>query len=89
MMSLSEQLMESVGIMLLGMGLVYLFLGLLILGIRISAHYLAPRPGLETSHSQTQERAAARSPGVAQAGAPTPQQLAAISCAIHQYRKQA
>ncbi|BCV35877.1 OadG family protein [Shewanella indica] len=88
-MSLSEQLLEAVGIMLLGMGLVYLFLGLLILGIRVSARYLAPKPNLEQSQSQTQGMGGVQFTVAPQAGAPTPQQLAAISCAIHQYRKQA
>ncbi|MGI2854001.1 OadG family transporter subunit [Shewanella algae] len=89
MMSLSEQLLEAVGIMLLGMGLVYLFLGLLILGIKISARYSAPKPNLEQRQPQTQGMGRAQPTVMPQSGAPTPQQLAAISCAIHQYRKQA
>ena len=48
---LTLQLLDAVGIMLLGMGLVYLFLSLLILGIHLVAKWCAKDVALD-SHSK-------------------------------------
>jgi len=42
--SISEQMIEALGIMLLGMGLVFVFLSMLILGIKLVAYKFAPQP---------------------------------------------
>ncbi len=79
--SISEQLMQAVGIMFLGMGLVFVFLTILILCIKLVALRFAP-PVQEQQPSR-------RKQDVVQQPSLDPQIVAVITSAIHQYRAKA
>ncbi|NKF49775.1 sodium pump decarboxylase subunit gamma [Shewanella sp. WXL01] len=76
---LSQQLSEALSIMIMGMGLVFIFLSTLIIGISIVAR-LFP--------ATQQPTQAAANTQAAPAGSLDPALVAAITTAVHQYRKQ-
>ncbi|GGB56059.1 OadG family protein [Shewanella inventionis] len=78
MTSISEQLSDALGIMIMGMGLVFTFLSILIVGIGIVAK-LFPAPVADIAAPQAPSR-------TAQATSLDPKLVAAITSAIHQYR---
>ncbi|GLR30720.1 hypothetical protein GCM10007922_02770 [Shewanella decolorationis] len=80
---LTQQLLDAVGIMLLGMGLVYLFLSVLILAVNLVAKWCREEPEVKVDLKVND----ASSTG----GANTldPKLVAAISLAVQQYRSQA
>ncbi|MCL2917672.1 OadG family protein [Shewanella litorisediminis] len=81
MTSVMDQLGEALWIMVLGMVLVYSFLGILILGLKLIANRYAPR--IEDTETQPV------TPGVsAQPKGLDPRLVAAITSAIQQYRAQ-
>ncbi len=82
MTSVVEQIGQAFGIMVLGMGLVFIFLSLLIVGVNLVAKWCAKdveAPAARPANKNTQDN---KSPVV------EPQVLAAITTAIHQYRTQ-
>ncbi|ABK49390.1 sodium pump decarboxylases, gamma subunit [Shewanella sp. ANA-3] len=80
---LTQQLLDAVGIMLLGMGLVYLFLSVLILGVHLVAKWCREEPKAADPLKAND----ARSTGAA--NTLDPKLVAAISLAVQQYRSQA
>lgn len=81
--SVAEQIAQAFGIMVLGMGLVFIFLSLLIVGINLVAKWCAEDAKAQTSPSRNQVKAEVSNPSVIE-----PKVLAAITTAIHQYRAQ-
>ncbi|QBF82147.1 sodium pump decarboxylase subunit gamma [Shewanella maritima] len=79
---LSQQLSEALSIMIMGMGLVFIFLSTLIIGISIVARLF---PATQQAVVPTQ---AAVNTQAAPAGTLDPALVAAITTAVHQYRKQ-
>ncbi|MBR9726537.1 OadG family protein [Shewanella intestini] len=77
MVSLTEQLSNALSIMIMGMGLVFVFLSLLIIGINLVAKLFPvvpvaiPQPLQPTTTTEID-----------------PVLVAAITSAVHQYRKQ-
>ncbi|MEL4279087.1 OadG family transporter subunit [Shewanella mangrovisoli] len=80
---LTQQLLDAVGIMLLGMGLVYLFLSVLILGVHLVAKWCREEP----KAAEPVKVNNAGSTGTA--NTLDPKLVAAISLAVQQYRSQA
>uniref|UniRef100_Q0HS52 Probable oxaloacetate decarboxylase gamma chain n=1 Tax=Shewanella sp. (strain MR-7) TaxID=60481 RepID=Q0HS52_SHESR len=80
---LTQQLLDAVGIMLLGMGLVYLFLSVLILGVNLVAKWCREEP-----KSANDLGVSSADPAVA-TNTLDPKLVAAISLAVQQYRSQA
>lgn len=80
---LTQQLLDAVGIMLLGMGLVYLFLSVLILGVHLVAKWCREEP----KAAEPLKVNNASSTGTA--NTLDPKLVAAISLAVQQYRSQA
>ncbi|WP_076416869.1 OadG family protein [Shewanella sp. UCD-KL12] len=79
--TISEQLIQAAGIMLLGMGLVFVFLTILILCIKLVALKFAP---------QAKEQEVSRSgQAKVQQESIDPKIVAVITSAIHQYRVKA
>lgn len=76
MTSISDQLLDALGVMIMGMSLVFIFLSILIIGIKIVARLC---------HSDIQP-VAATVPSYAPATTLDPKLVAAITSAIHQYR---
>ena len=76
MTSISEQLSDALGIMIMGMGLVFTFLSILIVGIGIVAK-LFPAPVAMPSQPV---------PSTSSQPALDPKLVTAITSAIHQYR---
>lgn len=81
MEAISEQLIDTLGIMILGMSLVFIFLGMLIFGMKLVAKKYAPVP-------QEKITANARQPE-ANKPAVSPLMLAVITSAIHLHRHKA
>ncbi|QFU23833.1 OadG family protein [Shewanella eurypsychrophilus] len=81
MNSISEQLIQAVGIMFLGMGLVFVFLTILILCIKLVAMRFAPQPQQQKLPNSIQENF--QQHGI------DPKIVAVITSAIHQYRVKA
>ncbi|GIU09449.1 MULTISPECIES: OadG family transporter subunit [unclassified Shewanella] len=81
MASISEQLYDALGIMILGMSLVFIFLSILIVAMTLVARKFGPTPPSESllTESQPQSSQSAVSPLMA----------AVITAAIHQHRKKA
>lgn len=79
--SISEQIVESFGIMLLGMTLVFVFLTILILGIKLVAWKFAPLP--VTADKSVKTGVGIQSQGI------DPKMVAVITVAIEQYRAKA
>lgn len=77
MSTVMDSVFEALNIMLLGMGLVFAFLSLLIAGINIVARLVASEP-VEQSTTVVPNNNDIE-----------PQVVAAITAAIHQYRRQA
>lgn len=80
---LIQQLLDAVGIMLLGMGLVYLFLSVLILGVHLVAKWCREEPKAVDPLKAND----ASSTGAA--NTLDPKLVTAISLAVQQYRSQA
>ncbi|MGB6138476.1 MAG: OadG family transporter subunit [Shewanella sp.] len=78
MTSISEQLSDALGIMIMGMGLVFTFLSILIIGIGIVAK-LFPAPVADIPAPQAPSNTALDT-------SLDPKLVAAITSAIHQYR---
>ncbi|GAA0785514.1 MULTISPECIES: OadG family protein [Pseudomonadati] len=76
MTSISEQLVDALGIMIMGMGLVFIFLSVLIVGIGIVAKF-CPAPVVAKPDALPSPIATNRL---------DPKLVAAITSAIHQYR---
>jgi oxaloacetate decarboxylase gamma subunit len=81
MESISEQIVESFGIMLLGMSLVFVFLTVLILGVKLVAWKFAPLPVAPTK--PVNSGVSVQSQGI------DPKMVAVITAAIEQYRAKA
>ncbi|BAJ03132.1 OadG family protein [Shewanella violacea] len=81
MNSIPEQITQAVGIMFLGMGLVFVFLIVLILCIKLVAMKFAPLP--QEKATRTTENESTQDGGV------DPKIVAVITAAIHQYRAKA
>lgn len=79
--AISEQLIQAAGIMLLGMGLVFVFLTILILCIKLVALKFSPQ-------AQGQEVSTSGQVKVKQESI-DPKIVAVITSAIHQYRVKA
>ncbi|MEI6858826.1 MAG: OadG family protein [Shewanella sp.] len=79
--SIPEQIMQAVGIMFLGMGLVFVFLTLLILCIRLVAIKFAPLSKKQETKTAIDEST--------QLGRVDPKIVAVITSAIYQYRVKA
>lgn len=77
MSTVMDSVFEALNIMLLGMGLVFAFLSLLIAGINIVARLVAPAPVEQSTQINVTNNEI------------EPQVVAAITAAIHQYRRQA
>ncbi|MEL4239761.1 OadG family transporter subunit [Shewanella xiamenensis] len=80
---LTQQLLDAVGIMLLGMGLVYLFLSVLILAVNLVAKWCREEPEVKVDLKVND----ASSTGAV--NTLDPKLVAAISLAVQQYRSQA
>ncbi|WP_153913369.1 OadG family protein [Shewanella sp. TC10] len=78
MTSISEQLFNALGVMIMGMGLVFVFLSMLIVGIKIVARLCKSENQPAVAHVPT--------PAAASATTLDPKLVAAITSAIHQYR---
>lgn len=79
MVSISEQLFDALGIMVLGMALVFIFLSFLILAMNLVAKKFAPKPQAVNS-TQVAQQEVVNSPV-------SPLMTAVITAAIHQHRK--
>ncbi|MBY5990563.1 OadG family protein [Ferrimonas balearica] len=75
METLTPLLVQAASLMVMGMVLVFLFLGTLVLALKLLAHFCAPK----ASEAPTMPPAAP--------GALTPQLKAAITAAVHQHRQ--
>lgn len=82
MESMAQQIMEALTIMVLGMGLVFIFLTILIGVVNLVAWRCAPKPCLAPL-VKASEPQAPRFPGV------DPKMVAVITAAVHQYRAKA
>lgn len=82
---LTQSLWDAVGIMLLGIGLVYLFLSVLILGIHLVAKWCATDEKLIL---QTDTLVKVQYTPVTKAKTLDPNLVAAITLAVRQYRAQ-
>lgn len=83
--TLTEQLVDAVGIMVLGMGLVYLFLSMLILGVHLVAKWCAS----EVVNSTVAVNPLRGASGLtANTHTLDPKVVAAITLAVRQYRSQ-
>ncbi|ABI40058.1 sodium pump decarboxylases, gamma subunit [Shewanella sp. MR-4] len=80
---LTQQLLDAVGIMLLGMGLVYLFLSVLILGVNLVAKWCREEPKAADPLKVNDASS------IGAANTLDPKLVAAISLAVQQYRSQA
>ena len=80
---LTQQLLDAVGIMLLGMGLVYLFLSVLILGVHLVAKWCREEP------KAAEPLKVNNASSTGSANTLDPKLVAAISLAVQQYRSQA
>ncbi len=80
--SMAQQIMEALMIMVLGMGLVFIFLTILIGVVNLVAWKCAPKPNLAPL-AEASEAQASRFPGV------DPKMVAVITAAVHQYRAKA
>lgn len=76
-----EQIIQAFGIMVLGMGLVFVFLSLLIIGINLVAKWCGEDAHTATINSEAKAQVST-TPSI------EPKLLAAITTAIHQYRAQ-
>lgn len=81
MNSISEQIVQAVSIMFLGMGLVFVFLTMLIVCIKLVAIKFAPLP--QDKAIRTAENESTQAAGM------DPKIIAVITSAIHQYRAKA
>ncbi|SQH77780.1 putative oxaloacetate decarboxylase gamma chain [Shewanella benthica] len=81
MNSISEQITQAVGIMFLGMGLVFVFLIMLILCIKLVAMKFAPLPQDKPTRTPDNE--------ISQTERVDPKIVAVITVAIQQYRAKA
>lgn len=81
MTSVMDQMGEALWIMVLGMVLVYVFLGILILGLKLIANRYAPVPVL-SEPSKPSDSASSKPQGL------DPRLVAAITSAVQQYRAQ-
>ncbi|MFB2651898.1 OadG family protein [Shewanella seohaensis] len=80
---LTQQLLDAVGIMLLGMGLVYLFLSVLILGVNLVAKWCREEPKAADPLKVNDASS------IGAANTLDSKLVAAISLAVQQYRSQA
>ncbi|BDA60219.1 hypothetical protein NUITMVS1_16820 [Shewanella xiamenensis] len=80
---LTQQLLDAVGIMLLGMGLVYLFLSVLILAVNLVAKWC------REEHKAVEPLKVNDASSTGAASTLDPKLVAAISLAVRQYRSQA
>lgn len=80
---LTQQLLDAVGIMLLGMGLVYLFLSVLILAVNLVAKWC------REEHKAVKPLKVNDASSTGAASTLEPKLVAAISLAVQQYRSQA
>ncbi|MEL4390952.1 OadG family transporter subunit [Shewanella xiamenensis] len=80
---LTQQLLDAVGIMLLGMGLVYLFLSVLILAVNLVAKWC------REEHKAVEPLKINDASSTGGASTLDPKLVAAISLAVQQYRSQA
>ncbi|MDO6642065.1 MULTISPECIES: OadG family transporter subunit [unclassified Shewanella] len=76
--SISEQLLDALGMMIMGMSLVFIFLSILIIGINLVARLCQSDIQPVVANAPTPVPAAATSID--------PKLIAAITSAIHQYR---
>lgn len=76
---LTQQLLDAVGLMLIGMGLVFLFLSILIVLVNLVAKYAAPKPSASDANNAPQVVSS-------QLAQIDPAIRAAITSAIQQYR---
>ncbi len=81
MEAISEQLTDALGIMILGMCLVFVFLSVLILAMKLVAKKYAPEPQEKTSSNALQP--------IASKPTVSPLMAAVIASAIHQHRQKA
>lgn len=79
MASISEQLYDALGIMVLGMALVFIFLSFLILAMNLVSRKFGPTPQAVNSAPVAQPQTADTSV--------SPLMTAVITAAIHQHRK--
>lgn len=80
---LTQQLLDAVGIMLLGMGLVYLFLSVLILAVNLVAKWCREEPEVKVDLKVNDPSSTGA------VNTLDPKLVAAISLAVQQYRSQA
>ncbi|WP_394200289.1 OadG family protein [Shewanella waksmanii] len=83
MNAITQQIVDAFGIMLLGMGLVFLFLSMLIIAVKVVAWKFAPTPSSHESSEPEQAPANNLNNNI------DPKIVAAITAAIHQYRAKA
>ncbi|MCL1145445.1 OadG family protein [Shewanella marinintestina] len=81
MASISEQLYDALGIMVLGMALVFLFLSFLILAMNLVARKFGPVPQVDNTSPAVQPQMSTT--------AVSPLMTVVITAAIHQHRKKA
>ena len=81
MASISEQLYDALGIMILGMSLVFVFLSILIFAMKLVARQFGPTPPCASSLTESQPQSSQ--------SAVSPLMAAVITAAIHQHRKKA
>ncbi|GGI68547.1 OadG family protein [Shewanella gelidii] len=83
MTSIFQQISDALGIMVLGMGLVFVFLSILIVGVKLVAKWGAPVVCAKPSTAAAPQQVPNHGNNM------EPQLLAAITAAIHQYRNRA
>ncbi|ABL99258.1 OadG family protein [Shewanella amazonensis] len=81
MTSVMDQMGDALWIMVLGMVLVYLFLGILILGLKLIANRYAPK-ATDTANRPEAPSISSKPQGL------DPRLVAAITSAVQQYRAQ-
>lgn len=81
MTSISQQIADALGIMILGMGLVFVFLSILIVAVKLVAKWCAP--------TVSAKPVTANAPVSQCNNTMEPKLLAAIAASIHQYRDRA
>lgn len=86
MEAITQQLIDAMGIMFIGMGLVFLFLSILIVLVKLVAFLYAPKP---TSTHNTVTAQVSSAGASLPSGTIDPVLVAAITQAVHLYRAQA